>query len=94
MPDSTGKLTAAELYRDLRRLGTVFLKPEQSGIVAGARTKARADGLRVMTSRGSRKGMTNTQARNRPIEVSLTDPLGTNIVAPDFDTDPVADGVN
>ena len=83
--DEKGALTAADLYRDLRRLGTIHLRPEQSGIIPGARRRARNDGLRVMVSRSSRRGLTPEQARRRSLEVSLTDRFGTTVVAPDLD---------
>jgi hypothetical protein len=77
-------MTGRELYARLRVVGEVYLTPEEAGIVATARRLAKADGLRVVTSRESlQRGMSRHQARTRPITVSLTDQGHDEIIRPD-----------
>ena len=75
--------SAADLYADLRRRGTVVLTAEQQGRIAGLRSRAKADGLTVVASRFEMtRCMDRSQARRRPYYVSLTSD-GIHIVTPD-----------
>lgn len=82
----TSEMSAADLYTRLRKVGETYLAADQANLITGARRLAKADGLRVMQSRTrNTRGMSPAQIRNRMITVSLTDRMGTVIVAPDAD---------
>lgn len=81
-------MTAADLYVRLRKVGETYITANQSNLIPGARRLAKADGLRVMQTRTrNTRGMSPSQIRNRMITVSLTDRMGTTIVAPDAEQD-------
>lgn len=84
----TSEMTAADLYARLRKVGETYLAADQANLIAGARRLAKADNLRIMQSRTrATRGMSPSQIRNRMITVSLTDKMGTTIVAPGAEQD-------
>lgn len=75
--------TTADLYKSLREMGEVTLRWDESGIIAGARLLAKADGLIVVQSRsGNFRSMDRYDARVRNYVVSLTTD-GVHITNPD-----------
>lgn len=75
--------TLDDAYAALRRTGTVYVHADRAAsVVSGLRRRAKADGLLVSAYRGSAKGMSRQQARQRSTSISLTRD-GVNIVAPD-----------
>lgn len=83
-PTSTqpAKTNGPDLYAQLRVSGEVSLRPDDLGGIATARRLAKADGLVVVTSKSSARGLSTWQARARHTTVSLTTD-GIHLTAPD-----------
>lgn len=80
--DPDQKTSGADLYAQLRRSREVSLRPNDLGVIATARRLAKADGLIIVTSKSSAKGLSPCQARARHTTVSLTTD-GIHLTAPD-----------
>lgn len=73
-----------QAYTSLRRNGTIIVQADQAAnVTAAMRRRAGRDGYRISASRSRGRGLSPSQARERPTHISLCEPDGIHIARPD-----------